>query len=272
VRYPGSQKSTINLILSEKISKDSFFSNLMDKLNIYDNFDLNVFWLLDLSESINCIEEGVSFIIAYSQELDNFRALDSDYICISKKSNPDKHNIGYQRHLGTVPLRPSVSLGEYKQSGDLADALIRKSNTVIFNIDAIRRQDSFCKASDITGLDVYEACHLSRSAGLSTNLQLFCIDIGDDTLRDEREDLVSLMFWYFLEGRMHKYIDTKPENITTYLVQSDVSEDPIQFNKSKITNRWTFLHPIDNKPYPCTEQDYNDLIQGHIPDVILALS
>ena len=272
VRYPGSQKDTINLILGEKVIKDSFFSKLLNKVNIYEHVDLNVFSLISATKSDNCIEEGVSYVIASCKELDSFYELDQDSVCISKKSTKDRHNIGYQRHLGSTPVKPSVSLGEYKQSSDLADALIRKSNTVFFNIDAVRKQDSFSKNSEITGFDIYEACNLSRSAGLSLGLQLFCLDIGEDTLEGNREDFASLMFWYFLEGCMHKNIDTKPENNTTYLVQSDLAEQAIQFTKSKITNRWSFIHPVDNKTYPCTEQDYNDLIQGQIPDIILALS
>ena len=272
VRYPGSQKESINLILGEKIIKDSFFSNLLDKLNIYEKFDLKVYSLLNITESDSYIDEGVSYIIASGKELDSFKTIDQDSVCISKKAISDRHNIGYQRHLGPIPIKSSVSLGEYKQSSDLADALIRKSNTVFFNINAVRKQDSFCNTSDITGFDVYEACNLSRSAGLSAGLQLFCMNIGQEVLQGDKEDFVSLMFWYFLEGCMHKDIDSKPENTTTYLVQSDISENPIQFTKSKITKRWSFIHPVDNKTYPCTEQDYNDLIQGQIPDIILALS
>ncbi len=272
VRYPGSQKESINLILGEKVVKDSFYSKLCDKLNIYEKFNLSVHSLTSVSESVSCIESGVSFIIASCKELDNFKNIDNDPIYISKKSITTRHNIGYQRHLGAVPVKPSVSLGEYKQSSELADALIRKSDTVFFNIDAVRKQDSFSNTSDITGFDIYEACTISRSAGLSSGLQLFCMNMGEEALEGDREEFISLMFWYFLEGCLHKNIDTKPENNTTYLVQSELSEDPIQFTKSKITKRWSFVHPIDNKTYPCTEEDYNDLIQGQIPDIILAIS
>lgn len=271
VRYPGSQKSTINLILSEKVDRIRLYSKLLDKLNIYEHFQLNVFSLKNIMNSVDSLESGVSFIITSGKELDSFEAIDSATLLISKYATADKHNIGYQRHLSHIPTKASVSLGEYKESNDLADALIRKTSTVLFDINAIRIQDSFSSRSEITGFDIYEACLISRSAGLSPGLELFCINIGDEDITAGTEDLLTLMFWYFLEGSKNQNIDNVPKNNITYLVQSDISDKAIEFTKSKITGRWSFRHPKDGKMYPCTEKDYNDLIQGDIPDIILAL-
>jgi len=271
VRYPGSQKNAINLILGEKVDRISLYSKLLDKLNIYENFDLNVHLLKDIMNSGASIEKGLSFIIASGKELDNFKKIDTQSLFISKHAISDRNNIGYQRHVCPIPTKPSVSLGEYKHSTDLADALIRKAQSIFFNLDVIRVQDSFSSQSNITGLNIYEACSISRSAGLSSGLQLFSINIGEGELTSGTEELVSLMFWYFLEGSMDQHIDDIPENNITYLVESDLSEEAVEFIKSKITGRWSFKHPEDGKLYPCTENDYNELIQGSIPDIILAL-
>ena len=271
VRYPGSQKNTINLYFSEKVDRNELYSKLLDKLNIYENFNFNVFSVENSMNARAATKNGVNFIIASCKELVILEEYNAHALYISKYADPHKHNIGYQRHLCPIPAKPSVSLGEYKHSKDLADTLIRKTDNLLFDINAVRIQDSFSSRSDITGLDIYEACSISRSAGLSSDLQSFCINIGDEDLAGGTEDLITLMLWYFIEGRMNQDIDTLPENNITYLVQSDISDKAIEFTKSIITGRWSFKHPNDGKVYPCTEKDYNDLIQGDIPDIILAL-
>ena len=273
MRYPGSREESINLIFGEKLDRIRVYSKFFSKKRITHSFDVRAFTFENKGEDNNEeLGQGITIIIANSQEIEKFRQIDDQSIVISKKAIADRQSIAYQRHLCDIPVKPSVSLGEYKASKELADAMIRKTNTVFFDMDAIRIQDSFHNESSITGLDIYEACSLARSIGLSNNLQLFCIDIGPKDIHENTEEALSLLLWYFFEGRISSDIDTKPENSTTYLVDSDMFNKEITFWQSKITGRWSFRHPIDNDIYPCTESDYIDLIQGQIPDILLTLT
>lgn len=273
VRYPGSREELINLIFGEKLDRNRVYSKFFSKKNILDPFDVSAFTFDNSGANhIDELNEGLSIIIANSHEIQNFRPIDDQSIVISKKAIIDRHSIGYQRHLCDIPNKLSVSLGEYKSSTELADVIIRKANTVFFNIDAIRMQDSFHNDSSITGLDIYEACTISKSIGMSRNITLFCIDIGYNEINENTEEALSLLLWYFLEGRNNADIDTKLENSRTYLVENNMFDKEVEFIKNKVTGRWSFRHPIDNAIYPCTENDYKDLIQGHIPDILLALS
>ena len=273
VRYPGSREESINLIFGEKLDRIRVYSKFFSKKRIIDTFDVRAFTFENKGEdNIEELSQGITVIIANSQEIEKFRELDDQSIVISKQAITERQSIAYQRHLCDIPNKPSVSLGEYKASKELADAMIRKSNTVFYNIDSIRIQDSFHNESSITGLDIYEACSLARSIGLSNNIQLLCIDIGPGEINENTEEALSLLLWYFFEGRTNSGIDTKPENSTTYLVDSDMFDKEITFWQSKITGRWSFRHPIDNDIYPCTENDYIDLVQGQVPDILLTLS
>jgi hypothetical protein len=273
VRYPGSREESINLIFGEKLDRIRVYSKFFSKKSIIDNFDVRAFTFNNKGEDhLEEFGQGITVIIAYSQEIEKFRQLDDQSIVISKQAMTERHSIAYQRHLCDIPNKPSVSLGEYKASKELADTIIRKSNTVFYNIDAIRVQDSFHNESSITGLDIYEACSLARSIGLSNNIKLFCIDIGSEDIHENTVEAVSLLLWYFFEGRTNSSIDTKPENSTTYLVDSEMFDKEVTFWQSKITGRWSFRHPIDNDIYPCTENDYIDLVQGQVPDILLTLT
>jgi len=271
VRYPGSQKDAINLILSEKLDRNSLYSKFIEKLNIYENFIINLLPLDFTSQDSPEAADNTSFVIAKEKECEAFKKIRPDAVMISSTADDHYINIAYQRHLSNVNNNSSISLSEYRSSARSADAIIRSSSCLILDLNAIKVQDSFSTRSSITGLDVYEACAIARNAGMSENLQLFCLVVDDNSLHVHTQEVASLIFWYFLEGRKHRFTDSLSDNLITYLVQSNLYEDPIKFQKSKITGRWMVTDPITGDVSPCTESDYDITKTGEIPDVLCAL-
>lgn len=268
---PDSKKASIYLIISEKLDINSFFSKLMTQVNIYKKFNLNIGILENEDISEIPILDKPTFFIGDQCHFDALLKIPTEKILISNRIYDGYSNIGYQRHLSEIPLKPSVSLGALNDQMDLAESLLRKADTIMFDLKAIRRNESGIQESGICGLSTIEACNLSRSAGLSKNQRLFFINTIGHQINNDQEEIISTILWYYLEGVLFRDIENEHKNSSIYFVENDLFDEPIKFIKGKSTGRWSFVHPYDGKVYPCTNQDYIEMSKGHVPDCIVSM-
>ncbi|MEY2923987.1 MAG: Formimidoylglutamase [Bacteroidota bacterium] len=170
-------------------------------------------------------------------------------------------------------------LGSLKKNVEDAELLLRNTNLVLFDIDAVKHADAPGNAnSNPIGIDGDLACQLSWYAGVSDTSKSFGLfNVNPDL--DNREQTVMLasqIIWYFMDGfcnRKHDHPSLHDEFIR-YRCNLDNKQPDLLFHKSKRTNRWWMeiphprsLHnPEMNVVIPCSYADYQTAAAGDIPD------
>jgi hypothetical protein len=193
---------------------------------------------------------------------------------ISNTCKKNFRTIAYQRHLCDQLHLGSVSLGEFKQDFGRAESTLRNAHGIMFEMNAIRKQDSYFRQSAITGLDIYEACNILRYCGLSTeHFFLFFNLFDDDNLLGENWECLALLFWYYLEGKNQAELDNiDHEENNVYMVENNFFAEPVSFIQTCQTKRWWFIHPETKEKVPCSEQDYNAFREGVLPDILVSIT
>jgi len=215
--------------------------------------------------------ERESIFIGDQQYCKSFENLFNKKACIiSNRAEENKTFIGYQRHLNTHNNPHSIGLGEIKSDLSKAEALLRRAEGIFFNLDSIRRQESFVSESSVTGLNLHEACSLIRSAGMAMNNKLMLFNYGSEQLNKDRSEVISLLIWYYLEGLISQNIEKiEHNNNKLYMVSNPYFDKPVKFIQGNITGRWWYQHPETLYYVPCTEDDYLEMSKGRITNDFL---
>ncbi|MEH0156941.1 arginase family protein [Limibacter armeniacum] len=171
-----------------------------------------------------------------------------------------------------------TSIGQIRDNLQETEPVIRSANILSFDISAIRKSE--CQGAyhnNIFGLTPEEACQLCWYAGLNEQLTSVGFynyapkkDIQGDTAM-----LLSVMVWYFVEG----YSKRRPEYSffsnfhTKYIIPIDESLQTLVFYKSKLSDKWwmevAFTEdetPVNGQIIPCSYKDYQDALEGNLPD------
>jgi len=264
----------INLIFSRRNYLDSFINYASGMSNNFDNLNIRV-GLINQSENIDHIDSFIidSNVIFIGDDKDenNYLSLFKNNACVISASCNDRFpTIAYQRHLSQVLSLDSISLSELRNDFSSAESKLRSSKSIFLKKDAVSKQDSYSNRSRITGINIYECCQLVRYAGLSTQVEFFFFNAQEKDGSKDIWDFISTSIWYYLEGFKDRSIDEKTANKKIYMVDCEFFESPIIFTKSETTNRWWFKHPVSELQIPCSENDYNTLRLGQIPDLMSA--
>jgi len=268
--YPDSEKGAVYLITTEKVITNSLLSKFDTLIDKFESFNLNLA-VFETSESFQFVPDGPCFIIGGEKEYSKFSSvLGKNGIHISKKAHPEYKTLGYQRHLSIDPKLDSMGLGEVKADMPTAESFIRNAQSVFIDLNAMKIQDSYFETSSIIGFDFFEVAKMVRTAGLSQKNNLVFINTEDLNLNVNTEEVVSILFWYFMEGVQNRRIEDleSPEH-KVYLVDSPFYSEPVKFVKGKITKRWWFIHPNNGESVACTKKDYETFKSGNIPDVFM---
>lgn len=271
--YPDSKKGTVYLITNEKVLTNSLlskFDNLIDNSEAY-NLTLAIF---EESSSTNPITDGPCFIIGGKTELEKFsKVFGKNGVHISKYAHAERNVLGFQRHLCHNTHLESMGLGEVKADMETAESMIRNAKSVFLNLNAIKIQDSYFEHSSILGLSLLETAKMVRTAGLSQKNNLVFINTEDSDLSQNTEELISILFWYFIEGLNNRTIEdlNNPQH-KVYLVDSPFYTNPVKFVKGRVTKRWWFIHPNNGETVACTKKDYEAFKSGKIPDVFMSFA
>lgn len=174
-----------------------------------------------------------------------------------------------------------VRLGEFVSDNSIIEPLLRNTDVLSFDLDAIRGSDYSANSRSLPhGLYGENACSIMRYAGLSdklTSLGLFNLNKGGRPEFDS--NLVAQMLWYFIEGynnRKGDYPIGTKKNYTKYLVSIDDFKDQIVFYKSDKSSRWWMEVPYPKVQgakfhrhllIPCNYQDYQNALSNEMPNL-----
>jgi formiminoglutamase len=159
-------------------------------------------------------------------------------------------------------------VGKAKESMDEIEPVIRNTNLLSFDINAIKYSDAPSTQCSPNGFSGEEACVLSRYAGLSNQLSSFGIygytpatDINDLTAKQ-----IAQMLWYFIDGinrsKQEAALDDKAmfNEFTTVFAEVDTV-----FLQSRKTGRWWLQLP-NKKLIACSHNDYVTASHNQIPE------
>ncbi|GAB1397718.1 MAG TPA: hypothetical protein PKN57_00665 [Saprospiraceae bacterium] len=244
-----------------------------------------------------------AMLVAYKTFGDKFKLLVADEkIRLSKTKNkksylnklnePDVRAymipsiIGHQIHFNSPEVLglsedlfyDQIRLGNLINNLSDAEPIIRDTDSFLFHLSAIKSSDAPAVAEPSpNGLSGFESCQLMRYAGFSdklTSLGLFGLEHKND-LANQTAALIAQMIWYLIDGFYHrlKEFPISTANMQAYIVEQKHSDYSLKFWKSKISGRWWLQVPdkeVNSKGqhnlFPCTQSDYEEAINGEIPD------
>ena len=158
--------------------------------------------------------------------------------------------------------------GVVKENIDEMEPVIRSSDMLSFDIEAIRSSDAPASARSPNGLTGEEACRLSRYAGMSSAISSFGI-YGYDASKDS-QSLTALqiaqMLWYFIDGKNRCSKESSlndKQNFNEF--HTAFAEIDTVFVQSKKTGRWWMQLP-DKKLIACSYKDYLIARNNEIPE------
>ena len=177
-------------------------------------------------------------------------------------------NLGYLRHLNSfykIELLRKIkfdmlSLGDLRFEFSEAEPIMRDSHIVNFNLESLKSNAINFKLTSPNGLTAFEACNLSRYAGISSSMKIVCFNNVKSTI--ECNSVLSEMIWYFIEGYNNRYDDNFLNESDFIYYYVEVEGHNFKFYKNKISKRWWVEYisediiSIDKDIIPCSENDY----------------
>lgn len=199
-------------------------------------------------------------------------------------------NLGYQSYyvkeeeldLFKKMYFDAFRLGEFYSNDKMVEPLVRNSDILSFDLDAIRSSDYKANSKDSPhGFYGEDACRIMRYAGLSdklTSVGVFNFSSNQLFVKQDA-NLVAQMIWYFIEGvnnRKQDYPKGSKANYTKYRVAVNDFKDEIIFFKSDKSSRWWMEVPYPNSEnlkfqrhllVPCTYEEYQAAVKSDMPDL-----
>ena len=191
-------------------------------------------------------------------------------------------NIGYQKHLASVPENKlldkmyfeSINLGKIKSNLAEAEPFLRDSDIVSFNINSVKSGDLNNAHQYPNGLSSYELCSLSRFSGLSSRVNI--VSFFENWDLSIMNSLLAESTWYVIDGYSTR-IKENPINDSNDFVYYYIELDNYKFKfyRSKLSDRWwiEFLNEdlisYEKDIISCTYNDYNNCKNSVIPERIL---
>lgn len=237
----GGNSSLLNVV-SESLSKNNSYLNIV-----------SVDKILGIDDETNQINNS-----NYISHLIQSDSLKLNFFC----------NLGYLRHLNSFSkielLRKikfdMLSLGDLRFDFSEAEPVMRDSHILNFNLESLKSNTINFKLTSPNGLTAFEACNLSRYAGISSSMKIVCYNNVKSTI--ECNSVLSEMVWYYIEGCNNRFIEDflKESDFNYYYVEVDGHN--FKFYKNKISKRWWVEYidqgiiSIDKDIIPCSENDY----------------
>lgn len=198
-------------------------------------------------------------------------------------------NIGYQTfYVNQDSLKvmeklyfDAHRLGDFTESMNVSEPIIRNATMISFDISAIRSSDA-CGNAHATPNGFYgeQACQIARYAGMSDKLSsIGFYEFNPEFDRNQQTAmLLSQMVWYFVDGfynRKKEFPMLPKSQYVTYRASLKDDSHELVFIKSKKTDRWWMQVPYPsggskNERHhlvPCTYDDYLAANKGEMPDL-----
>lgn len=175
----------------------------------------------------------------------------------------------------------AVRLGEFNADFKLAEPLLRNTDLLSIDLQAIRASDFSGKYfQQPNGFFNHEICQLAKYAGISdklTAIGIFNCYFEGATLKEHQQ--IAQIMWYFIDGVAQRYGDFpvgSKKAYTKFTVYFEKDAHEIVFYKSNVSARWWMevpYPPVDNVKFerhhmvPCNKEDYDFALVGEIPDL-----
>ncbi len=159
-------------------------------------------------------------------------------------------------------------LGNVLENIEEMEPVLRNSNMLSFDINAIKYSDAPANKNCPNGLTGIDACILTRFAGMSNNLNsigMYGYVPANDTDEITARQL-SQMLWYFIDGRHRMKQESALEHREHFNEFHTVfAEVDTTFLQSKRTDRWWMQMP-DGKFIACSKNDYLTAGRNDFPE------
>ncbi|MEI7471868.1 MAG: formimidoylglutamase [Chitinophagaceae bacterium] len=159
-------------------------------------------------------------------------------------------------------------LGHVTENLEEVEPVLRNSNMVSIDVNAIKYSDAPSNALSANGFTGTEICTLTQQAGLSNQVSSLGI-YGYNPSTDVNEltaSQIAQMIWYFIDGKYRGRQEAAFEdksNFTEY--HCNFTELDTIFLQSKKTGRWWMQLP-DKKMIACSYKDYMIASRNDIPE------
>ncbi len=173
----------------------------------------------------------------------------------------------------------ALSIGEMRNDFTEVEPYIRQADMLSFDTAALRQtQGQVAFNAFPFGLSGEEACQIAWYAGCNDKLSSLGI-YGYYPQNDSNQQTaftIAAMIWYFIEGFYSRKNELPIANSyhTKYAVPFEKTGESITFYKSNLSEKWWLEVPLTavQQPYeshkivPCSYKDYQEALQGHLPD------
>ena len=197
---------------------------------------------------------------------------------LTGEPNLVKHynHIGFQSYLVHPGMLETMDklrfdcyrVGKVKEDIEEMEPVLRKTQMLGFDINAIKYSDAPANECSPNGLTGEEACMLTRFAGMSGSLTSFGIygyhpqaDVSELTARQ-----IAQMIWYFIDGKSRGKKEALLDERSQFNEFNTVfAEVDTVFLQSRKTSRWWMQLP-DKKMIACSKNDYLLASKNEIPE------
>jgi hypothetical protein len=243
---------------------------------IYRSFD-------DFNKMVTITSIDHQLNLAHQEELSKAETYLSRIILEEPNNLFNFNNIGFQMYLNAqeeIDLMEKlyfdrIRLGEVNQNIKVVEPILRESEIVSFDLNAVKSSSSGCSEPfQPNGFDSIEACAIARYTGISE--KNLCFSLFHHNNNKNFSLLIAEMIWYYIEGLHYKLIENPYINsnkFTKYIVPFE--DENYIFFKSNSTEKWWIEINIDynhnnknKKPtlFSCSEEDFHKIQQGEIPE------
>ena len=169
-------------------------------------------------------------------------------------------------------------LGEFNADFKTAEPILRNSDIISFDFQAIRASEINNEQGNPNGFYAEQACQIAKYAGISDKATSFGIfNCFSDKLIEAK--LIAQMCWYFMDG----FFDRKGDfpvgskiEYTKFTVFLEIGEHEIVFYRSNKSDRWWMEVPYPPSEFskferhhmvPCNKFDYDRAMKNEMPDL-----
>ncbi len=169
----------------------------------------------------------------------------------------------------------TLRLGTFRECNALAEPLLRESNHIFFDLNALRASDApETKQPSPNGLYAEELCQLAAYAGRTPKLQTFRLFGYTPVLTPKTltAQTAAQVLWHLLEGIAVCHQLPIPEDSTAHIkkiiVDMGDNGQALEFLNDTITGYWWLQIPLTNgatRSIACLQEDYQCACRREIP-------
>jgi hypothetical protein len=185
--------------------------------------------------------------------------------------------IGYQRHFSSLSLMNSIennttnsiSLGRIRSLGNQIEPILRDTRKAYVDLNVLKSSELMGNPdTSPAGLSAEELCQIMRYIGEANHLTSLIINtnLNSQSSRNTNEaKMMALAIWYLLEGINFRLNDHPEESNDHQLFIVDLGSNiDVIFKRHNSTHRWWF--ELNEQAIACSQQEYEDCVNGNIPN------